>query len=304
MSLFGQLLEHKWRDVGFPTAHFKLRLRHDLAKHEYPRTEGANVEWTGRAPIEFTARIPFLNNISPGPNESWALGATPLYPDTFRKWFDVMRKGDTGPLQHPEFGIVQCKVVSCEVDWEASTQDGVWVDAVWIETIDDVNAPEAFQSGSPISRALTSALALDSSITVTQALQFPTPFHAPSLSDMLQSIQGAIDQVGLAEQRAAGQIAAIEYRLDSIQDAVERTRNALNWTVRRDVEKMRSATHDIAATIGTANAKIGFWPVRKAATLANIATQIPAKLGDVMKLNIPLLAAPVVPEGSIVRYFA
>jgi hypothetical protein len=56
----------------------------------------ADVEPTGRSPLEITAKVPFLNNIASAPSELWPSGN--LYPNQFRLFFAacVDRGGQRG----------------------------------------------------------------------------------------------------------------------------------------------------------------------------------------------------------------
>ena len=110
-ALFGELLPLQWKDVGIPYVDFKVTLRQDLAVHKFSDLDGADVEPTGRSPLEMTAKVPFLNNIARAPSETWSSGD--LYPNQFRKFFAACVDRAPGYLQHPEFGPLVSTVAVC-----------------------------------------------------------------------------------------------------------------------------------------------------------------------------------------------
>lgn len=87
-DVFSKDLGFSWRAISVPLANIRIRLRQDLAEHKFSEKDGAEMEPTGRAPIEFTARIPFLNGAIPGSNEAWDPGT--LYPGVLQKFLVAM----------------------------------------------------------------------------------------------------------------------------------------------------------------------------------------------------------------------
>lgn len=304
-ALFAQLGEFRWKDIGFPSTSFEVELRHDLVIHAYPDRDGADVEGTGRAPLQFTAHIPFLNGVSPAKNETWGdVKQVTLYPYVYRKFITACADKKTGILNHPEFGEVPCKLSTCHSTWTGTTRDGCIVTAVWIETSikGDTQAGSDFLNPSPISQATSTAFDLDAQ--VSQSITIPaSPVYAPSFADSMRSIQAVGDQISIMSKSAAGKIDTIAYRVNALSDSATAARDSLNWPVVQSIEKMKSALIDLKKALLVANRPIGFYYVTQESTFAAICAAIPADLGECMKLNVPLLFAATVPARSQVRYY-
>jgi len=304
-ATFGQLLPSTWRDVGFPASDFVVELRHDLARHAFVDADGANLEGMGRAPLQFSFTIPFYNGTSPAKQETW--GGQPLYPNRFRQFLEACQPRTTGFLQHPELGTLQAKTESVRVQWDANRRDGVLVHAVWIETIDDPDDIDPLLGVSPIADAVATAQNLDQIVhsNAELAAKIPKfPQYQPSLGDLIDKVQAAADSVGNLATRAQGAVNQIEYRVDSMRDAVDRLKNAYTWPSSNAIERMAASVNDLRKQLFDSKKKIGVFVTKADSTLAGVAGSIPTDLTGVMKLNPSLLASPVVARGTSVRYYA
>ena len=310
-TLFEQLLEYRWKDVPFPTSSFKMALRHDLAQHKYGDQDGAFIEATGREPFHFSATIPFLNGAVPGKGETWGV----LYPTGYRAFMAVAMKGATGELVHPEFGAIQCKLEHCETTWSAEKRDGVVVEAVWLETLTPNTGSPVLDTSSPIANVLLGALDLDAQIASFTPPLPALPEYQPDFAALMRSIAAISDQVSLTSQRGAGLVSRALYRLDLVERSVEglsgtfskngtaQARNALAWPMRATIEGIRSSLLDLAETLGTTGRALVLYVVPRDATLASVAQDVGAPLGDVVVLNPRQLASPIVARGTVIRYY-
>lgn len=320
-ALFEQLLEFKWNDIGFPTSKFSVRLRHDLAQHKYPGKDGANIEATGRAPLQITATIPFLNGAVPGKGESWQPG---LYPFQYRKFITAVSLGDTGVLQHPEFDQIPCKVDSCETIWDATRRDGVIVECTWLETIEPGDDGLVAVGSSPIAQVLLGAIDLDAQIRDASP-PFPTlPVYEPDFAAGMRSLTAASDQISLAGKRVSGKIAAFVYRLNALEtsidnaqatpkatvkdiispDATRAARDVLFWPVRHKMEALRAGLTDLKQVLGTNGRPVRVYVTQVPMTLAAIAQSVGAPIDEVLQLNtIAALGVTIEPRTPI-RYYA
>lgn len=322
-TLFEQLLQYAWKGVPFPTSKFTMSLRHDLVQHKYPGKDGANVEDTGRAPFHFTASIPFLNGTVPGKGETWDIP----YPTQYRKFMSVSAEGATGVMVHPEFGPVFCKLDSCETVWSAERRDGVMVECSWIETVPpgEVDKPDFVNARpSPVSSILLGALDLDAQIR-TASPPFPSlPAYKPDFSSFMRSLTAISDQVSLASSRGLGSIGGVLYRLNTLQNSIENAQSApattvrgiispdttgaakraLLWPLRNTLEQLRGAAIDISKVLGANGKPVKVFITQIEMTLANIAQNLGAPVGDLITLNPSACAAPIVPRATSIRYYA
>ena len=322
-ALFEQLLQLQWKGVPFPTSQFSLELRHDLARHKYPDRDGENIEETGRAALQFTASIPFLNGATPGKGETWGI----LYPTGWRLFMDVAKEGATGSLIHPELGPIWAKLEQCRTTWTADRRDGVVVECTWLETVPSGEANSGFLAGrpSPIAEVLLSALDLDAQLgTVTPP--FPTlPVYKPDFASTMRSLTSVTDQISLASQRGVGQLGAIQYRVNALQTSIENVQaspattvkavlalaqqnaklaqSVLLWPIRNSLEQMRSAANDLKQVIGTTGKPVKTYVTQIDMSLGAIAQNLGVTIGDVIALNPQACSSAVVKALTSIRYY-
>jgi len=329
-ELFDQLGEFKWREISFPATTFRVTLRQDLAQHKFPDRDGAHIEATGRAPLEFSARIPFLNSIVPGKVETWGV----LYPTQFRLFLAACADRTTGLLRHPELGAIRCKVESCDTVWDANVRAGVYVDVSWIESTFDPDESNAiFESTSPVAESLLAATDLDASIEDIQPAPPELPEYSPSFADSMRSLQAVGDQISLLSRRVSGIQDQVSYRANAIVESIGRATTSLSaagvpqtvltsvtagrvtasatvagpaallWPLAMSGQRTLSAIDGLRKVLGTARKNIALYVVPKDSTLAGVASDVGASLSDLLKLNPTLVAGPVVTAKTIVRHY-
>jgi len=229
-DLFGRLLEFQYRGIGFPVVEFTTELRQDLVIHKFIDRDGAHVEATGRAPLQITARIPFLNGIEKGPNENWQ---RPLYPFGWKNFFAACADRTSGELQHPELGSLQVKCEMAHTRWSGSVRGGVFVDCSWIETDDtQVALTEALTGPSPIGYMALSAAELDNQLATLNPALVPQPYKPPfSFGSIFASIRSTLDQYTILQKQFAGRLDNALYQVTAIEDSLNLAinANALNW---------------------------------------------------------------------------
>ena len=240
-ELFSQLREFKWRDVSFPSSSFEVTVQQDHAQHRYPGQDGANIEATGRAPLYFTAKIPFRNGIAPGKGESWGdISTETLYPFVYRKFLLACADRSTGSLQHPELGESRCKVESVRTLWDANRRDGVDVDVSWIESTEDLLDATNIHAASPIATAEQAGADLDGQLA--SSLTVPVrPEFKPDFGDIMRGLKGISDQLSILEQRTVGKIDQVLYRVDALSDSVAKNKSSLDWPLIQSIERIRDS---------------------------------------------------------------
>jgi len=274
----------------------------------------------GRAPLQFTAKIPFYNGLQLGPHE--ATVKSPLYPDAFRDFLSVASERDTGDMIHPELGRIKCKLESAECTWDGTKRGGVDVDVVWIESTDTASElDQALAQPSPAQQVADAATAADAEMaaaleklrtsnadTDKQVRDLLEQFKdrdlkSVSFSELARRATAVTDQVDLFNRRVAGAIDSLTFRAQSLQASLERISvRPKYWPITQAATRMQSAGADYRNLLGSQNRDIGLYPVRHDTTLATVAQDIPAKLGDVMALNPRLATSPIVEAGTTVRF--
>lgn len=307
-DLFGQLLEFQYRGIGFPVVEFTTDLRQDLVIHKFIDRDGAHVEGVGRAPLQITARIPFLNGIDRAPNENWQ---RPLYPLTWRRFFAACADKTSGPLQHPELGTLTVKCEVAHTRWAGNVRTGVFVDCTWIET-DDTGADlsEALIGPSPISNLSSATAGLDFQLATLNPALVPQPFVPPandSFTDFMQSVRSVVDQFTILKKQGAGALDNIIYQAQAVEDSLDQATNltVFNWPLYQAAELAKSAAYDLKASLlNKGSRQILFFTVQKDSTMAQLAAQLGQQVVDFIMLNPGFMQTPCIPSGSVVRYYA
>ncbi len=299
-DLFEQLLAFKWRDVEFPVTKMRVSLAHDLIEHKYWGVDGAHVEATGLAPLRFSATIPFTNGIVPGKNERWG----PLYPETMRALLAAFADKTTGFLQHPELGSIPCKAERIEFDWSGEHRGGCDCEVSWVETLEDVSAN--FFAPSPVQDITLAALDLDASDADIRKLAPTLPKYETSFADLARSLQSIGDTFTLLANTTAGKINSIIYRVEQVEDSVDRAKSALTWQAKKNIEKVKERAHDLQANILKKEERfIKLYNVPGDTTIAGLLAQLPdSTISDIVRLNPALMHNAIVSKGTVVRYYA
>lgn len=304
-DLFAGLLEMSWRGIPFPYTRTRLSLRQDLAIHKFVDRDGAHIEGTGRAPLQFTARIPFINGLQRGRQETWD---RPLYPKVWRQFFAACADKTTGLFIHPELGEFTCKCEAADTEWTADARGGVYVDVTFLETddgIEELNLDLA--SPSPLANMQAAASDLDTNMANIDPAIIPQPFEPTfSFSDLANSIRAVTDLPTLLSKEFAGRIDNMIYECQSIEDSLDRAVNAspLNWPFFQSCEQAKSACYDLKKTQVAKARPVSLYPVPKDSTLAQIASSINANIVDIMTLNPSYVQVPLVNAGTVIRYYS
>lgn len=324
-ALFGALLDFNWKGVSFPALEFSVVLRQDLAIQKFVDRDGAYIEGTGRAPLEITAMIPFYNGLAKGPNEQWT---SPLYPDAWRAFFSASTDKASGTLQHPELGPLTCKLANARTVWRGERRSGVIVEAVWLETDDtNIELTARLADKSPLASLTSWAADLDSSEGTPAVPSVPQlPTFPATFSSFMAGIRGAVDSVTMFQRSFAGKIDSITMQANALSTSIQNMQSSnaaiansaqnltntfkstpnvsLYWPTLRACEGVKEAARNVNATLNTTNRKpVSVYITKRDGTLATLASTIPANLGDLMTLNRQLVALPVVPSNTSVRYY-
>jgi hypothetical protein len=298
-----------------------VTLRHDLAIHKFADRDGAHIEATGRAPLQFEATIPFINTIATAGVETWH---QPLYPAQFRKFVKACADKSTKKLQHPEFGLIDVKCEEFSTDWDGAKRGGVEVHVRWIESTDKPDdLRQILADDSPAAALTASCRDLDLQVAAARtgitspALPIPgqpppvfqpsaphLPVFSTSFSQFAMALRGVFDQVTLFQKRIGGAGDNIVYQANAIQQSLDRSSNALNWPIQKNCYVVKAAVSDLRQTILQKNKDVIMYVVPGDTTLAGIAAATGADVVDLMKLNKNLSSSPVIVKGTIVRYYA
>jgi hypothetical protein len=298
--LFDQLFPCSWRGISFPVSSIRVSLTQDLAEHRYWGKDAANVEATGRAPLEIEATIPFVNGIAPGKNERWGV----LYPNTFLEFLEAFNDRTTGILDTPEIAGLTCKPQSVEFAHDAQRRDGVEVTARWIETVDlDLDSDVRI---APSEVANIAALNLDAQKPDLQKIAEPPEF-GKTFEQMVNELGGVLDTTASRITQLANKPNQIIFRLKRLHDSAERVRTALTWPVTDGYHRLKMAVHDLEKLpnkIKNATRKIGRYQTTQRMSLAGLQQILSNNtVDDLISLNPRLASRPQVASNTVVRFF-
>lgn len=311
-DLFAQLKEFSWKGVSFPVTETDLEVRQDLVIHKYADRNGAYVEGTGRHPVQITASIPFVNYIYSAASETWPQGN--LYPYQWRNFLKACLEGTSGSLQHPELGLLTCKVDLARTSWRGTVRGGVLVQATWIESDDtQLTLEEAISTESPIAMIVASADDLDAQIATLKSAvalqQQPLPTLAFTFSDLATSIVAAIDTVTVLQKEEQGRVDNIIYQANQVETALDLAAGSspLFWPIYQNCERVKSAAYQLKAQPAVAAPSgqvLKTVKIQKDSTLAQVASQVRTDIASFIVLNAQYVGSPVVSAGTTLQYFA
>lgn len=305
----GQLSQFGWQvgNLGwlfFPVTNVQTHISQELAVHKYPDLDAARVENTGRNPIEVTATAIFVNTITPGPKESWIAGT--LYPNVYQQVLTSALKRETGILQHPFIGQFAAKLVSASTVMNAAFRGGEIMELRWIETINSSDILSNIQSTSP--QVVAAATTLDSqlaAVTPAQLAALQTNGYIPSsfVSAMLE-VASIVGQGQLQALKALGAINNVIHLCTSLIQAIVLTNDIQLSTIKNAAWIFYAQALDYSNLVNTVAGKtIKTYVTQKAMTLNTIGSVLGVSLSDLIKLNPQLVASPVVPAYTKVRFY-
>jgi len=300
-----QLLEWKWRDVSAPTSEFDTEIDQDLVQHKWPNRDGAHVEATGRAPLMFTATLHFRNFIIPGLSETWNAGGAVLYPTVFRNFFQAMATRSSGPLQHPEFGLIQCKPKSAKCKWLASRRDGCDVTAAWIESLDDTvsDFKDILARKSPEPLAFVASADIDEQVIEWDNPPVTDDGLPTTFSDDVQSILNAYDIATIVSAQYGAKIDSVLYRVQSLEDRVSAANDVTAWPLISSCERLKGALYDLKVLLLTSEQNVQTITLQADTTLAALTAITGGDISDLITLNPALASTLIVTAGTTVRYY-
>lgn len=294
-----------WRGIGFPIASLKVSLQQDLVQHKYWGVDGADVEATGRAPLEIEAVIPFFQNVVGGKADQFGRG---LFPSQFILFQQSFADRTAGPLDTPQIFNLWCRPVSMEYAYDPMRRDGVEVTARWVETI-NIDAPDGveIQSANSGGEALLSLDAAKSDLSRVSHPEFTESFEG-----LLNKLGGVFDTTASKVKIILNTGNRIRYRLDRLQSSVERAKNALTWPVEESIEKAKevfgpqtvNGTGPAAPAANPRRPTLRFTTTFRT-TLSQLQTRFPNNsVDDLLYLNPRLASRPAVPGGTVIRYYS
>lgn len=289
-----QLQEAQFRGIPFPCVLVGTKGGHRVVPHARMDRDGAFVENVGMKGFVYHLMIPFVNGIVNSVMESW--GHMPLFPDTYLDFLDALQDRTTGPFQHPFFGIRQCKVGDWSDELNADSRGGVFMQVDLLETVDDASAVS-------ITSTSTGSLAVQAASDVDRILKSLTPppdngTGGLSLSDFIDGITAIGSEVGLLEMQIQGKIAQVINTLQGIADTYDTIVGLPD-----SIMQLIAALHAMAAAALAQAKPTSYYVTNTICTLSQVAVRLGTDCPTLLQLNPSLARTPVIPYGTIVKYY-
>jgi hypothetical protein len=280
----GELPPVAYNDVGY-------RFSHDYGVSAYPYIDDAVHEHTGRGPIDLTTRLEFNEVIRPG-----------SFSSDWRLWRRALLSGSIKDMQHPDLGSFPVVVSGGDVQILSSYRAGVVVSVTWRTTLRDPE--EALDLDSDRLTLDEAALAADEAMENVE-LNFPTGFVATSFRELLAQINSAQFLLELEALRVIAQAQGLISEVHSIaeSDPVLGAQHARVEAMDALV-KLYATTEAVKEKLGAVTRKTKSLVTNSPISLPAFAAEVGNTLDEVMQLNVGAIAAPIVPEGTFLRYFA
>lgn len=328
-DLFARLGDAGWESEGAPAVYFPLTkittsFEQAQADHEFYGVDGSDIEPTGGKAVTFTAEIPFLNHIVPGPAERWV---QPLYPTALRAFVRAMQARDKGILHHPEFGEVLCRPKSFNFSIEGGKRGGVTVSATWRQTLPaEGDADPLTKGASPIQGAIQAVLDLTASAKNYRKLVPTLPKHEADLKDFFNSLEAFGNSIESFGDRMTSPFKRIAKQASNMVDAFDRAgkkylgsssvkrivrgdqqaaaRSVLGYQGRAAARRLQVAVEDARqkATATTARTVRVFFAARDT-SIASLSVALRSPVSELLELNPALCASPEVKARTVVRYY-
>jgi len=266
---------------------------HRLVAHARVDRNGERQENTGRKSYRFKLKIPFINTIARGKNETWEN----LFPGTYRKMIAALEDRSTGPFTHPIYGSVTCKADSWSEDIDPDFRGGPVLMVEFAETADDADSA-GVASMSALSIAETAALSLDAIfIPLRPPIDLGTP-PGMSLADFVRKIGAIADRIDLMRQQWEAKVFRVIYALETTKGKYE---NAFG--VADNIDRLVSALHELRRQTLVLVRPTSIYVVPRATTAAALAQRLLNPVAVLFALNSTLAASPIVPAETAIRYY-
>lgn len=210
LDVLGSLLPLEWRGIRVPVANLSTTGGNRTVVHEQPNVPGAITESTGRRPIVTRATVLLRAGV---------FGFGDMYPSRYQDFIEALIDPSTGPLQHPQYGEMECRVHGdWTANWAADKRDGCDLEVAWIEHSED----KGFENADMIMDAF--GLPGEADAEVRRIFEEDNSISGANLLEGLSALKGQLERAEL-----------------SVADAVQKIANAMN-TISEMIEFLESAT--------------------------------------------------------------
>ncbi|MFA4900910.1 MAG: hypothetical protein WC563_15435 [Brevundimonas sp.] len=295
LDILASLKPLKFRGIEVPCLSNSIKVGQNLVEHNQYGVAGGEQENTCRKSAHLSFTIPFRAGIVWKPS---------LYPKVMRDFWNACCDGTTGPLSHPEFGLMDVKVGDFDLTWQPNARDGADMNVSFVETIEKGLRIE-LSASSPITYASSIADELEKLGPMVKLPSFDNS-TGTTLKGALAKIKGAML---LAQMSAASLLGDIESTIGGVNNLIDFASSLTDpaaWPVVAGLKNIVSALMQIETQLGTDAGKKKKLEIKYTTTDASptlVASQFGTNLEDLFKANPSLAILDPVPSGTMVFVF-
>lgn len=293
-----------WLGVKLYASEIETSWSQRLAPRVFPYVDGEAHERTGRAALEVSATLHFLNTIEPG-----------MYPRKFNEFLSLLLNGEGGTLGHPNIGKFNARNADGSYTITASTTAGVKLRVRWVESIKSADEPSKIvPSTSDVAstaRRLDDAMeqlgrsypdgmadsgaTFESLVNDIALLGFTFSLQ---LSGAINQLRGNVNAIYNAEQLLCRAAQNLD---DAARDAI--AGDPLRWVIETSCDSMLAQLDEMEKSTVSGSRAVKTTTAGNDTSLAALSISLDADIADLINLNPSLCGKILIERGTLVKYF-
>jgi hypothetical protein len=278
----------EWRGQKYPVTARNVGFTHENVQHQLQYRNNALVEQTGARNLTFSYTIPMRQDIARGPYRN-------LFTEGLITLLRDCRNKEPGDLVDPLYGAFICTPQGYTDESDVQKRDGTDIRLEFMHA--DPSEDETIDPPR-INDINRDAGALEEELTAIDWHQEPSP---EGMTDPLSAVAGLFNQIDQAGNRIVAGLHDYAFRLEKVEQSLDRLENPEHWGVRQVVRRHRLASHDIADRAANPQREIVVITTRYARSITAVAAEIGISTAELIRLNPAFARNPVVPAGAQVR---
>lgn len=259
-----------------PSAVLSFGWKNSLAERRAPYIDAAWHDATGRDPMQFRARLYFDAGLQFN-----------AFPELWNKWRPKLLVGTIDNLRHPIIGLIRARVASVDGDTAPTNRSGFFIDAAWVESLDDPEDQGELPDVSLVSQAAAAASAA-AAVDVT----WPDGSYEPSLTEAAKQVESAGFGIAAGLSGYASKVAGT---VSVMIESVSRLTDPLAHPAFDGLIAVHSRISEIAASAERAARQTDRRAITNDIALDEFADSVGNTLAEVMNLN------PLAVRDTVVR---
>lgn len=293
-NAFKKFDQLSFKGIEIPAISSQVGFTNDLVQHKYLFRSDPPIQPTGKTNDTFRYQIPFSENFEQN-----------HFFDVFYRFRNACKdkQNPIGDLITPELGKVRAICVRFEHSLDPSRmRDGTIADVEFLQDPDDDS------SDSTTSQSRTVVFDVRASAITTEAeldkLTDLDPTVSKALVNPLDAITGLGDQVIANVDLVNAQLNAQIFRVQELGTTIKKLKDLSNHSVLLHLSRHESNLRTALKRTGVVNGReIKFYVVDHAQNFMEIAKLLNVSVADLIRLNRAATANPVIPAGTILRYY-